>query len=428
MPPSGVPESTVESVALGWLASLGWTVLQGPDIAPDTDGGGTRGLQRGRAEQRLRSALVQLNPNRPDDALDDALSRLTRPPGATLEARNDDFHRMAVAGLDVEYPDTDGRVRGDKGLPLGVIELKNPADENATISSAFHQLQTYKAEIPSLFTFNAALVVSGRAGSAHRRADGRAGVVQAVAHDRGRDAGRPEPAAAPGAARGRLQPAPAARPGPRLHRVRGRRQRRPGQEDGRISPVPRGADRRRRDAAGGSVAAGGGRSRPGGPLRVAPPAGRRPRRPPDRRGLAHPGVGQEPDDGVLRRPHHARSGHGESHRRRADGPQRPRRPTVHHLFALRRPARAAARPGREPRRPAGEARGRIGRRGVHDDPEVLPRRARGRGARGGRPLADNSSTRGQPLARDRRSASGPPLTGNSRATGIRCCRAGATSW
>ena len=105
---------------------------------------------------------------------------------------------MAVAGLDVEYPDTDGRVRGDKvraldfddpdnndwlavnqftivenkherrpdivlfvnGLPLAVIELKNPADENASISSAFHQLQTYKAEIPSLFTFNAALVVS----------------------------------------------------------------------------------------------------------------------------------------------------------------------------------------------------------------------------------------------------------------------------
>ena len=101
----------------------------------------------------------------------------------------------------------------------------------------------------------------GRTGSAHRRADGRAGVVQAVAHDRGRGTGRPEPAAAPGPARRRLQRAPAAGAGPRLHRVRGRRQRRPGQEDGRVPPVPRGADRRCGDAAGGSVAAGGRGSR-----------------------------------------------------------------------------------------------------------------------------------------------------------------------
>ena len=231
----------------------------------------------------------------------------------------------------------------------------------------------------------------GRTGSAHRRADGRAGVVQAVAHDRGRGTGRPELAAAPGPARRRLQPAPAAGAGPRLHRVRGRWQRRPGQEDGRVPPVPCRADRRRRDAAGGSFAAVG--RRPAGTLRVAPPAGRRPRRPADRRRLAHPGVGQEPDDGVLRRSHHARPGDGESHRRRADGPQRSRRPTVHHLLALRRPARAAAGPGREPRRPAGETRRRIGRRGVHDDPEVLPRRAGGRGARGN-PSQETGGTRG----------------------------------
>ena len=198
MPPSGVSESTVESVALDWLASLGWTVLHGPDIAPDTLAAERADYGEVVLNGRLRSALARLNPNRPDDALDDALLRFTRPAGATLEARNRDFHRMGVAGLDVEYPDTDGRVRGDKvraldfdnpdnndwlavnqftvvenkherrpdivlfvnGLPLAVIELKNPADENATIRSAFQQLQTYKAEIPSLFTFNAALVVS----------------------------------------------------------------------------------------------------------------------------------------------------------------------------------------------------------------------------------------------------------------------------
>ena len=193
-----VSESTVEAVALDWLASLDWAVLHGPDIAPDTSAAERADHGEVVLTTRLRSALARLNPDLPDDALEDALRRLTRPAGATLEARNRDFHRMAVAGLDVEYPDTDGRVRGDKvrvldfdepasndwlavnqftvvenkherrpdivlfvnGLPLAVIELKNPADENASISSAFHQLQTYKAEIPSLFTFNAALVVS----------------------------------------------------------------------------------------------------------------------------------------------------------------------------------------------------------------------------------------------------------------------------
>ena len=147
---------------------------------------------------RVRSALARLNPDLPDDALDDALRRLTRPAGATLEARNRDFHRMLVAGVTVEYTDAEGRIRGGQvrvldfgdpegndwlavnqftvvenrherrpdivlfvnGLPLAVIELKNPADENATIHTAFQQLQTYRAEIPSLFAFNAALIVS----------------------------------------------------------------------------------------------------------------------------------------------------------------------------------------------------------------------------------------------------------------------------
>ena len=195
---ASLSESTVEAVALDWLASLGWAVLHGPDIAPDM-------LAAERADygvvvlaNRLRAALARLNPDLPDDALEDALRRLTRPTGATLEARNRDFHRMLVAGVTVEHIGTDGRVHGAQvrvldfgepdgndwlavnqftvvenkherrpdivlfvnGLPLAVIELKNPADENATIWAAFQQLQTYKAEIPSLFTFNAALVVS----------------------------------------------------------------------------------------------------------------------------------------------------------------------------------------------------------------------------------------------------------------------------
>ncbi len=126
------------------------------------------------------------------------MRRLTRPEGATIEARNRAFHRMAVEGVTVEYRDAEGAVRGAQvkvidfdapdandwlavnqftvvenrherrpdlvlfvnGLPLAVIELKNPADGNATILSAWRQLQTYRAELPSLFAFNAVLAVS----------------------------------------------------------------------------------------------------------------------------------------------------------------------------------------------------------------------------------------------------------------------------
>ena len=191
-------ESTVEGVALDWLASIGWAVVHGPDIAPDTPAAERTDYGKVVLNPRLRSALARLNPDLPSDALEDAFRRLTRPAGATLEARNRDFHRMLVAGVTVEYVDADGRVRGAQvcvldfdepesndwlavnqftvvenrherrpdivlfvnGLPLAVMELKNPADENATIWSAFQQLQTYKGEIPSLFTFNAALIVS----------------------------------------------------------------------------------------------------------------------------------------------------------------------------------------------------------------------------------------------------------------------------
>ena len=198
MPPSGVSESDVEAVAVGWLASLGWAVAHGPDIAPDALAAERTDYGEVVLNGRLRSALAQLNPDLPGDALDDALRRLIHPTGATLEARNREFHRMLVAGVTVEYVDSGGAVRGAQvhvvdfdapeandwlavnqftvvenkherrpdivvfinGLPLAVIELKNPADENATIRSAFQQLQTYKAEVPSLFAFNAALIVS----------------------------------------------------------------------------------------------------------------------------------------------------------------------------------------------------------------------------------------------------------------------------
>ena len=191
-------ESTVEAAALDWLASLGWAVAHSPDVAPDALAAERTDYGEVVLTERLRSALARLNPDLPSDAREDALRRLTRPAGATLEARNRDFHRMVVAGVTVEYVDADRGVRGAQvcvldfdepdandwlavnqftvvenrrerrpdivlfanGLPLAVAELKNPVDEDATVWSAFQQLQTYKAEIPSLFVFNTALVVS----------------------------------------------------------------------------------------------------------------------------------------------------------------------------------------------------------------------------------------------------------------------------
>jgi type I restriction enzyme, R subunit len=149
-------------------------------------------------EQRLRDALARLNPDLPPEALQDALRKLVNPPGATLEQCNHALHRMLVDGVTVEYRRPDGAIAGAQarvldfddpdnndwlavnqftvvenrhtrrpdvvlfvnGLPLAVIELKNPADEQATIWSAYQQLQTYKREIPSLFLYNEALVIS----------------------------------------------------------------------------------------------------------------------------------------------------------------------------------------------------------------------------------------------------------------------------
>ena len=191
-------EADVEKVALEWLSALGWSVTHGPDIAPDAPTPERSGYDQVVLERRLRDALAELNPDLPVPALDDALRKLTRPAGPTLEARNRAFHRLLVDGVTVEYPLQDGSIRGAQarvvdfenpdandwlavnqfsvsenrnrrradivlfvnGLPLAVIELKNPADEDATIWTAWQQLQTYKAELPTLFSMNAALMVS----------------------------------------------------------------------------------------------------------------------------------------------------------------------------------------------------------------------------------------------------------------------------
>ena len=195
---AGFTESVVEDAALNWLAGVGWSVAHGPDIAPDTPGAERADYEQVVLEQRLRDALALLNHDLPAAALDDAFRRLTRPEGPTPETRNRAFHRMAADGVTVEYRTDEGAIRGAQaqiidfddpannnwlavnqftvvenknnrrpdivlfvnGLPLGVIELKSPADEDATIRTAWQQFQTYKAELPSLFAMNEMLIVS----------------------------------------------------------------------------------------------------------------------------------------------------------------------------------------------------------------------------------------------------------------------------
>lgn len=191
-------ESVVEEAALAWLASCGWQIAHGPDIAPDMPAAERQSYREVVLAQRLRQALDRLNPSLPLDALDDACRKLLRPEGTDLIQQNRAMHRMLVHGVTVEYRSAVGEIRGAQariidfdrpdendwlavnqfsvteakqtrrpdlvlfvnGLPLAVVELKNAGNENATIWNAFQQLQTYQAQVPSLFAANALLVAS----------------------------------------------------------------------------------------------------------------------------------------------------------------------------------------------------------------------------------------------------------------------------
>ena len=190
-------ESEVEQVALDILSELKYKVVYGPDIAPD----GERPERQSYADvvltMRLREAIDRINPAIPTEAKEEAIKRILRTESPDLVINNHRFHKMLVEGVDVEYR-KEGRIAGDKvwlfdfdnvteneflavnqftvienninrrpdivlfinGLPIAVIELKNPADENATTFTAFKQFQTYKLQTPSLFKFNELLVAS----------------------------------------------------------------------------------------------------------------------------------------------------------------------------------------------------------------------------------------------------------------------------
>ncbi|MFH1892669.1 MAG: type I restriction endonuclease subunit R [Candidatus Zixiibacteriota bacterium] len=191
-------ESTVEHATLAWLESIAYSISSGPEIAPGESMAEREDYGQVVLERRLRQALQRLNPQVPSDALEEAFRKLTRPDSPSLVGNNHVIHKYLVDGVPVEYQRKDGSIGGDlvrvfdydepenneflavnqftvvedrherrpdvvlfvNGLPLAVIELKNAATESATIWSAFNQLQTYKQQIPSLFAFNEAMVIS----------------------------------------------------------------------------------------------------------------------------------------------------------------------------------------------------------------------------------------------------------------------------
>jgi type I restriction enzyme, R subunit len=191
-----ISEDHIEQIIIQEFIDLGYSYVNGADISPE-------GIAQEREfdevvlKQRLRSAIAKQNPTVPTDAQEDALKKLLRSESPNLFQNNYTFHKYLTDGIDIEYRQGD-RIVGDKvwlidyetpsnneflvvnqftiiennvnkrpdiilfinGIPLVVIELKNAVDENATIHSAFNQLQTYKQSIPSLFLYNALLIIS----------------------------------------------------------------------------------------------------------------------------------------------------------------------------------------------------------------------------------------------------------------------------
>jgi len=185
-------ESDVEKMTIELLEQQGYVYLSSEEQEAERGG-----LSEVVFRNRLKTAIDKLNPNIPENAKEQALREVLNLSSQSLIENNEVFHRMLIDGVRVEYQkngDTAGDIvwlidfenplnnnflvcnqftvvennvtrRPDvvilvNGLPLAVIELKNPADENATVKKAFTQLQNYKKAISSLFYYNGILVAS----------------------------------------------------------------------------------------------------------------------------------------------------------------------------------------------------------------------------------------------------------------------------
>ena len=191
-------ESEIEGAALEWLSGFGYAVVHGPDIPRTVPAPERTSYDEVLLTSRLRDALQSLNPHLPAETLEEVLRKIQQSETPSLVEENRRLHRYLIEGVPVEFARDDGSIAGDtarlidckdpdandwlavnqytvvenchnrrpdivlfvNGLPLAVIELKNPGDEHATLQGAFNQLQTYKDRIPSLFRTNAVLVTS----------------------------------------------------------------------------------------------------------------------------------------------------------------------------------------------------------------------------------------------------------------------------
>jgi len=190
-------EDQLEQETLAWLADVGYTHLYGPDIAHDGPAPERSHYRQVALPFRLREAILKLNPDIPSAAREDAFKQILDLSIPALLSANQHFHRLLVTGVPVQYQ-KDGQTRGDfvrlvdwatpernewlavnqfsikgahhtrrpdiilfvNGLPLVLLELKNPADLNADVWKAFDQIQTYKEQIPDVFQYNEVLVIT----------------------------------------------------------------------------------------------------------------------------------------------------------------------------------------------------------------------------------------------------------------------------
>ncbi|TGK23114.1 type I restriction endonuclease subunit R [Leptospira stimsonii] len=194
---SHLTEADVEQISIDLFQSLGYEHLTGKDILPEEPQAQRESVQESFLPFILKETLAALNPKIPSDGIEEAYRKVTRISFSTVIACNHAFHTMLTEGIDVTYKGKE-RIITDKvrlidfenptknnfhvvsqftiiegqhnrrpdllifvnGMPLGVIELKNPSDHTTTIWSAYNQLQTYKEQIPGLFTFNEVLIIS----------------------------------------------------------------------------------------------------------------------------------------------------------------------------------------------------------------------------------------------------------------------------
>ncbi len=194
---SKLTESAIETLAIQLFEQLGYSAIHAPDISPDGDHPERTRYDEVLLTGRLKNALNRINPGMTDAVLHAALKEVERIHSPELLNNNETFHRLLTEGVKVSTQH-EGNERGEivwlidfdtpdhnefvvasqftviennqnkrpdlvifvNGIPLVVIELKNVADENATLQSAFKQISTYKQVIPGLFTYNALLVIS----------------------------------------------------------------------------------------------------------------------------------------------------------------------------------------------------------------------------------------------------------------------------